>query len=328
MNLRSVLGFVAASALSASLTTTRTLTVQVDAGGAGPSKSMPACRLRQVDAGAQAPSVDAGAPSPDRSKPPSYGAPQAPSKSTPGYGAPQAPSKPTPTTPPRRPRASRRRATAPRRPPQVEADYGATQAPSKRRRATGPAGPGQVGPAGLSGGEAKYCWIAPRSFARPGILVVSRPAPPSTPASRFTSVRLVLSISPPRASRLHLLARASAIDSSLSTSGVPYSGPRSVRGGGCPWRVGPISGKLRYRSARRPGQSRLRDLGVGCRAPRTLFSRPSRGLASAVGEPRRSLRGMAAGAEAALSKVFDDCRGAEAHHDDLCREPGLCGDFG
>ena len=102
MYLRSALGFVAASVLSASLATTSY---------AQPSKSMPT---------AQGPSKSM----------PAYGAPQAPGKSMPAYGAPQAPAQvDAGLRRPAGPRASRRRATAPRRPP------------ASRRRPTAPRRP-------------------------------------------------------------------------------------------------------------------------------------------------------------------------------------------
>ena len=191
MYLRSALGFVAASVLSASLATTSY---------AQPSKPMPTA--------------------------------QGPSKSMPAR--------------PRRPPASRRRATAPRRPRasrcrlrrpagprQVDAELrrpaGPGQVDAELRRPAGPrasrmprlrrpAGPGQVGPAGLSGAAAEYRWItAPRSSVRPGILVVlayrHRRRAPASRFHRGSSHSYPLPLS--RVSRLHPSSRRRRIESSM-----------------------------------------------------------------------------------------------------------------
>ena len=200
---------------------------------AGPRKSMPATRRRP-----RASRCRATAPRrPRASRRPSYGAPQAPSKSDAGHGSPAGPGKSTPS-------------------------YGAPQAPHGQEPGPGsarlrcPAGPGQVGPAGLSGAAAEYRWI---------------PLPGRPRGRGFSSSpRRHRRRAPPRDSTA---ARRIRIPSASSTSRLPFSCPvvgasdeRAApgvrpdsrcplrRGGGCPWRVDLISGKLRYRSGRRPGQ--------------------------------------------------------------------------
>ena len=251
-------------------------------------------------------------------------------------------------TAPRRPPASRRRATAPRRPPASQTPgYGAPQAPSKQTPSYGapqapsksdaglrrPAGPGQVGPAGLSGAAGGVSLDpAPRSFLRPGILVVPEHRHRRrAPASRFhrgSSGSISLS-SASRVSRLHPLAPSSAHRGERAALRRPARfrcPPR--RGGGCPWRVELISGKLSLSIRRCPGSSYLRDerSGAGrsgrCFQGRRAVSQARSGnLADCSGGSPRARK-------AALSEAFDDCRGAEAHDDDLCWEPGLCGDLG
>ena len=215
MYLRSALGFVAASVLSASLATTSY---------AQPSKR---CRRRK------------GPRSRCRAT-----APRRPRASRCRATAPRRPrASRRRATAPRRPRASRRRATAPRRPRQVEPSYGAPQAPSKStpgygapqapgksgRRATAPRRPRPSRPRRPERSCRRSIAGSPlpgRSRGRGFSSFSHHRHRRRAPASRFhrgSSRSHPFPLS--RVSRLHLLSRRRRIESSMPP---PASGPIEV----------------------------------------------------------------------------------------------------
>ena len=221
---------------------------------------------------------------------------------------------------PRRPPASRRRATALRRPP------------ASSRRATAPRRPRPSRPRRPERSSRRSL-----TGSRSPVVLAAGDSRRSRAQAPTTSSHLVI---PPRLVRFDILSRIlecldstplprrRRIGASVPPSGVrPDSCARPVEEADAPGESSSFPVSFRYRSGAVPvvppsvTRGWCRCSGRCFQGRRAVSRARLENLADCSGGRPRA-------GKAALSEAFDDCRGAEAHDDDLCWEPGLCGDLG